>query len=169
MSRGTDPVESLVISVTKLRASNAYNVIADEVELAGTVRALAPALRDFAETQLEATARKIAQAFGGDIAYQYRRSVPATVNDSSATALAVRAAGGTGTATVDEKLKPVMGAEDFAYMLQTRPGALVFIGNGPSAALHNAAYDFDDAAIPYGVAYWVNVVDGRTWDWHGLE
>ncbi|MGX7877111.1 M20 aminoacylase family protein [Mesorhizobium sp. ORM6] len=159
VSRSTDPVESLVISVTKLRASNAYNVIADEVELAGTVRALAPALRDFAETQLETTARKIAQAFGGDIAYRYRRSVPATVNDSAATALAVRAAEGTGAAAVDEKLRPVMGAEDFAYMLQARPGALIFIGNGPSAAVHNATYDFDDAAIPYGVAYWVNVVD----------
>ncbi|MER8627906.1 amidohydrolase [Mesorhizobium sp. M1143] len=159
VSRNTDPVESLVISVTKLRASNAYNVIADEVELAGTVRALAPALSDFAETRLEMTARKIAQAFGGDISYRYRRSVPATVNDTAATALAVRAAGGTGAAAVDTKLRPVMGAEDFAYMLQVRPGALIFIGNGPSAALHNAAYDFDDAAIPYGIAYWVNVVE----------
>ncbi|RUU74067.1 MULTISPECIES: amidohydrolase [unclassified Mesorhizobium] len=158
VSRSTDPVESLVISVTKLRASNAYNVIADEVELAGTVRALAPALRDFAETQLETTARKIAQAFGGDITYRYRRSVPATVNDSAATALAVRAAGGTGAVAVDETLRPVMGAEDFAYMLQARPGALIFIGNGASAPVHNAAYDFDDAAIQYGVAYWVNVV-----------
>ncbi|RWD23169.1 MAG: amidohydrolase [Mesorhizobium sp.] len=159
VSRSTDPVESLVISVTKLRASNAYNVIADEVALAGTVRALAPALRDFAETQLETAARKIAQAFGGDISYRYRRSVPATVNDIAATALAVRAAGGTGAAAVDEKLRPVMGAEDFAYMLQARPGALIFLGNGPSAAVHNAAYDFDDAAIPYGVAFWANVVE----------
>ncbi|MGX9148290.1 amidohydrolase [Mesorhizobium sp. 128a] len=159
VSRNTDPVESLVISVTKLRASNAYNVIADEVELAGTVRALAPALRDFAESQIEMTARKIAQAFGGEISYRYRRSVPAAVNDTAATALAVRAAGGTGAAAVDAKLMPVMGAEDFAYMLQARPGALIFIGNGLSAALHNAAYDFDDAAIPYGIAYWVNLVE----------
>ncbi|WP_192250119.1 M20 aminoacylase family protein [Mesorhizobium caraganae] len=164
VSRSTDPVESLVISVTKLRGSSAYNVIADEVELAGTVRALAPALRDFAETQLEATARKIAQAFGGDISYRYRRSVPAAVNDIAATALAVRAVAGTGAAAVEEKLRPVMGAEDFAYMLQARPGALIFLGNGPSAALHNAAYDFDDAAIPYGLAYWANVVEAA----HGI-
>ncbi|RUX07941.1 amidohydrolase [Mesorhizobium sp. M8A.F.Ca.ET.023.01.1.1] len=159
VSRSTDPIESLVICVTKLRASNAYNVIADEVELAGTVRALAPSLRDFAETQIELVARKIAQAFGGDIAYRYRRSVPAAVNDSAATALAIRAAQGTGAAAVDDRLRPAMVAEDFAYMLQARPGALIFIGNGPSAALHNGAYDFDDHAIPYGVAYWVNVVE----------
>ncbi|PTE06343.1 M20 aminoacylase family protein [Mesorhizobium helmanticense] len=160
VSRRTDPIESLVISVTKLHASNAYNVIADEVELAGTVRALATHLRDFAETHLETTARSIAQAFGGDITYRYRRSVPATINDAQATALAVRAASGaSGAEGVDESLKPVMGAEDFAYMLQARPGALIFLGNGDSAAVHNAAYDFDDAAIPFGIAYWANIVE----------
>jgi hippurate hydrolase len=160
VSRSTDPIESLVISVTKLRASNAYNVIADEVELAGTVRALSPNLRLFAETQLEATARRIAQAFGGNISFQYRRSVPPIINDVEATTLATLAAGWVNRAVeVDEKLRPVMGAEDFAYMLQARPGALIFIGNGPSTALHNAGYDFDDAVIPYGMAYWVNVVD----------
>ncbi|RUW30270.1 amidohydrolase, partial [Mesorhizobium sp. M1A.F.Ca.IN.020.06.1.1] len=85
VSRSTDPVDSLVISVTKLKASNAYNVIADEVELAGTVRALKPALRDFAETQLESMSRSIAKAFGGDVAFRYRRSVPATINETQAT------------------------------------------------------------------------------------
>ncbi|MER9064708.1 amidohydrolase [Mesorhizobium sp. M0698] len=159
VSRCTDPTDSLVVSVTKLSASNAYNVIADQVELSGTVRSLAPHLRDYAEQQIEVIARKIAQAFGGDITYRYRRSVPVTVNDIQATAIAARAAeAASQVESVNCRIRPVMGAEDFAYMLEARPGAMIFLGNGNTAALHNPNYDFNDPAIRYGIAYWVNVV-----------
>lgn len=157
VSRNADPTESLVVSVTKLKGSDAYNVIPDTVEIAGTVRTLEASLRDAAEQLIERVARGIAQAHGGDIEFLYRRSVPVTFNETEATEAALRAARLAGTA-VNDKTKPVMGAEDFAYMLQERPGALVFLGNGDTAAVHNPAYDFNDDAIPYGIGFWVNLV-----------
>ncbi|UCI31895.1 M20 aminoacylase family protein [Mesorhizobium sp. B4-1-4] len=160
VSRNTDPLSSLVISVTKLSASQAYNVIADRVELAGTVRTLAAELRDFAERQIRECAEGIARAFGAEIAFSYRRSVPVTFNHTSGFEVAVEAAERLVSANaVNREAKASMGAEDFAYMLEARPGALINIGNGPSAPLHNAAYDFEDEAIPYGIGYWVNVVE----------
>ncbi len=165
VSRGTDPTESLVVSVTKLSASNAYNVIADQVAAAGTVRSLSPQLRDFAERRIQEVSHSVAVAYGGDIQFHYRRSVPVVFNDASATALAIKAATAVGTA-VKDTIKPVMGSEDFAYMLEARPGALIFLGNGNSAAVHNPAYDFHDEAIPFGIAYWVNLVEAELSRWN---
>ncbi|MGY3079402.1 amidohydrolase [Bradyrhizobium sp. LM6.10] len=160
VSRKINPIDSLVISVTKLNAANAYNIIADQVEMAGTVRTHVPDLRDFAERQIMAAAQGIASAFGADIDFKYRRSVPVTFNHIQETNLAIRAARSlVGSGSVDESIKPRMGAEDFAYMLEARPGALIFIGNGPTAGVHNPAYDFNDEALPYGIGYWVNLVE----------
>lgn len=160
ISRNTNPIDSLVISVTKLSAAKAYNVISDNVGMAGTVRTLAPGLRDFAERQIQASAQGIARAFGADIDFKYCRSVPVTLNHAEPTHLAIKAACDlVGTASVDDKIKPRMGAEDFAYMLEARPGAFIFLGNGPTAGVHNPAYDFNDEAIPYGIGYWVNLVE----------
>lgn len=160
VSRNTNPIESLVISVTKLNAAKAYNIIPDHVELAGTVRTLAPGLRDFAERQIVTCAKGIASGFGADIEFKYRRSVPVTFNHTVETNLAIRAARSlVGSASVDEDIKPHMGAEDFAYMLEARPGALIFIGNGLTAGVHNPTYDFNDEALPYGIGYWVNLVE----------
>lgn len=160
VSRNTNPIDSLVISVTKLNAANAYNIIADHVEMAGTVRTHIPELRDFAERQIMTAAQGIARGFGADIEFKYRRSVPVTFNRSEETNLAIRAARSlVGAASVDENIKPRMGAEDFAYMLEARPGAMIFIGNGPTAGVHNPAYDFNDEALPYGIGYWVNLVE----------
>ncbi|MER9070627.1 M20 family metallopeptidase [Mesorhizobium sp. M0902] len=160
VSRSTDPLESLVISITKLNAGTAYNTIPENAEMAGTVRTFAPGLRDFAERQIEACAEGIARALGAEIEFRHRRLEPAMFNHSEGTSLAIKAARGlVGPAFVDDKVKPGMGAEDFAYMLEARPGAYILLGNGPTASVHHPAYDFNDEALPYGIGYWVNLVE----------
>ncbi|WGD51094.1 M20 family metallopeptidase [Bradyrhizobium sp. CB1650] len=160
VSRQTSPIESLVISVTKLKAAQANNIIPDTVEMGGTVRTLVPALRDFAEKQMPVIARGIAAAYGADIEFAYRRYVPVTLNHAEETELAIKAAGRlVGPAAVNNKHAVGMGAEDFAYMLEARPGAYIFVGNGPTAGVHHPAYDFNDEALPYGIGYWVTLVE----------
>ncbi|MCF6117440.1 MAG: amidohydrolase [Mesorhizobium sp.] len=160
VSRNTDPTESLVVSATKLNAGQAYNIVPEYVDIAGTVRTLSSSLRDFAQRQVEACARGIAGAFGADIEFSYRRLEPLTINNTDATNLAIDVARGVvGVPSVDDKIKPSMGSEDFAYMLEARPGAYIWLGNGPTADLHNPAYDFNDAALPYGIGYWVNLAE----------
>ncbi|MCA1510535.1 M20 aminoacylase family protein [Bradyrhizobium sp. NBAIM01] len=160
VSRYTNPIEALVISVTKLSAARAYNVIPDQVEMAGSVRTLAPDLRDFAERQILSSARGIARGFGADVEFRYCRSGPVTINHSEETDLAIKAARNlVGPTSVDDKILPRMGSEDFAYMLEARPGAIIFLGNGSTASLHHPAYDFNDDILPYGIGYWVNLVE----------
>ncbi|MCK1518793.1 M20 aminoacylase family protein [Bradyrhizobium sp. 17] len=160
VSRNTDPTEALVISVTKLKAAQAYNIIPDQVEMAGTVRTLMPGLRDFAERQIRMAAEGIARSAGANVEFKYIRSVPVTFNHTQETSLAIKAARDlVGSSAVDGKIKAQMGAEDFAYMLEARPGAMIYIGNGSTAGLHHPAYDFNDDALPYGIGYWVNLVE----------
>jgi amidohydrolase len=160
VSRNTDPIQSLVISVTKVHAGEAYNVTPPQVEMGGTVRTLSPSLRDFAERQMQTSAQAIARGFGGDVEFKYRRQDPVTFNYTEGTNLAVKAARNlVGPASVDDKIRPLMISEDFAYMLEARPGAFIFIGNGKSAALHHPAYEFDDEALPYGIGYWVSLAE----------
>ncbi|TIM41535.1 MAG: amidohydrolase [Mesorhizobium sp.] len=160
VSRNTDPTESLVITVTKLNAGTAYNIIPEHSALAGTVRTLLPSLRDLAERQIEACAQGIAWSFGAEVEFKYRRLEPIMLNHTEGTSLAVKAARSlVGFAAVDDKIKPSMGSEDFAYMLEARPGAYIYLGNGATAPVHHPAYDFNDEALPYGIAYWVNLVE----------
>ncbi|WFU14561.1 M20 aminoacylase family protein [Bradyrhizobium sp. CB3481] len=160
VSRNTNPLEALVISVTKFNAAQAYNIIPDQVELAGTVRTLVPDLRDFAERHILAAAQGIARGFGADIEFKYRRHDPVTFNHTGGTNLAIEAASNlVGPACVDDKITPRMGSEDFAYMLESRPGAFIFLGNGATAGLHHPTYDFNDEALPYGIGYWVSLVE----------
>ncbi|AJD43866.1 amidohydrolase [Rhizobium sp. SEMIA 4085] len=160
VSRRTDPLKSLVVSITKLNAAQAYNVIPDRVEISGTVRTLEPTLRDFAELEIPAVARGIAQGFGADIEFKYMRSVPATVNHPEETKTAMSAARKlVGDSCVNDSPRVSMGGEDFSYMLEARPGAYILVGNGPTAACHNPAFDFDDDALPYGIGYWVKLVE----------
>ncbi|WP_316398941.1 M20 aminoacylase family protein [Bradyrhizobium sp. 33ap4] len=160
VSRNTNPIEALVISITMLKAAEASNIIPDRVEMVGTVRTLVRGLRDFAERQILASAQGIARGFGGDAELKYRRHDPVTFNHTEGTSLAIRAARKlVGPASVNDKVTPRMGSEDFAYMLEARPGAFIFLGNGPSAGLHNPAYDFNDEALSYGMGYWVNLVE----------
>ncbi|MER8989861.1 M20 aminoacylase family protein [Mesorhizobium sp. M0843] len=160
VSRQTNPIDALVISVTKINAGSAYNVIPEQVHLAGTVRTFSPALRAFAEQKIRASAQSIACGFGGDAELDYRRDTPVTFNHTAETDLAIKAAQSlVGAASVDANMPPRSSSEDFAYMLEARPGAIMYLGNGPTAALHNPAYDFDDDALPYGIGYWVKLVD----------
>ncbi|RWP29694.1 M20 aminoacylase family protein [Mesorhizobium sp.] len=160
VSRKTDPLESLVISVTKLNGAQAYNQIPDQVELSGTVRTLASHLRDFAEREMLAVAQGIARAFGADVEFRYLRSCPVTFNHPDATELAITAARSlVGHDAVDDNMRVTVGAEDFAYMSEARPGAYIFVGNGPTVPTHHPAYDFNDDALPYGIGYWVKLVE----------
>lgn len=160
VSRGTNPLESLVISVTKFHAGDAHNVIPDRVELAGTVRTLLPAQREFAERRMRECVQAIGLSFGATAELHYRNNYPVTLNHDDETDFAAGVARGVaGDHAVNEKVAPMMAGEDFSYMLEARPGAFIFMGNGAGAALHNAAYDFNDDAIPYGISYWVKIAE----------
>jgi hippurate hydrolase len=160
VSRYTDATEPLVISVTRFNGSDAYHIIPDKVVLGGTVRSVSPALRDFAEKQIKACAESIASAYGAEIEFKHRRLEPLTLNHTEGTKLATQAARGlVGDGGLNDQIRPLMVSEDFSYMLQARPGAFIFLGNGATAGLHNPAYDFDDKALPYGIGYWVNLVE----------
>ncbi len=160
VSRNTDPLAALVISVTKFNAGSAYNVIPSIAHIAGTVRTLQPAMRDTAERRIREMAAGIALMFGVEIDVQYHRYYPVTVNHTLETELAMRVARNVaGDAKVNAKAQPTMGAEDFSFMLQARPGSFIFMGNGESAGLHHPEYDFNDEAIGHGVSYWVQLVE----------
>ncbi len=162
VARGTDPLDSLVVTITQFHAGDAINVIPPTATLIGTTRALRQATRDMAEKRICETAQGIALALGGRAEVDYRlvSPYPVTVNHEHETALALSVASRVaGEAQVDSNTPPVMGGEDFAFMLEQRPGAMVWIGNGDTAFLHHPAYDFNDDAIPYGVSYWVSLAE----------
>ena len=162
-SRQTDPLESAVISVTRIHGGDTCNVIPDEVELSGTVRAFSAAVQDQLETGMRQMAEGIASAHGVRAEFDYDRRYCATVNDRQQSALMLRAMTATvGLEQVNADLPPTMGSEDFGWMLAACPGAYGVIGNGTAgphgAGLHSPGYDFNDAIIPTGVAFWVNLV-----------
>ena len=162
VSRVADPVASLVVSVTKFNAGFAHNVIPEQAQLAGTVRTLDPDLREQAEASIRQICGGLAAAHGAEISVAYHRNYPVTVNHADETGHAVSVAREiAGEAAVDPSLDPMMGGEDFSYMLLSRPGAFIFIGNGDTAGLHHPAYDFNDDAIPHGVSYWVKLAESR--------
>jgi amidohydrolase len=159
-ARETDPLKSVVVTVTKIHGGDAYNVIPDGVKLSGTVRTLLPELRDMAETRIKEIATGIAMAMGAQAQVSYLRGYPVTINHAAETAFALDVMRKVaGEQAVSDEFPPAMGAEDFSYMLEARPGSFVFIGNGDTANLHNSAYDFNDEAIPYGISYWVTLAE----------
>ena len=160
VSRNADPLESLVISVTQFHAGHAQNVIPQAAELGGTVRTLQKEMRDFAETRMKEVAAGVALACGAEIKVNYHRNYPVTFNHARETDFAIEIASSiAGAANVDPATPPVMGGEDFSYMLEARPGAFIFIGNGDTAYLHHPEYDFNDDVIPHGVSYWVSLAE----------
>jgi amidohydrolase len=159
-SRTTDPVESVVVTVTKFHGGDAYNVIPETVELAGTVRTLKEEIAVHTEARMNAICEGIATATESSINLRYRRNYPVTFNHATETELAGDIASAiAGEDNVNRAMAPVMGGEDFSYMLNARPGAFIFIGNGDTANLHHPAYDFNDEAIPHGVSYWVKLAE----------
>jgi hippurate hydrolase len=162
VARSVDPLESAVVSVTRQGAGDASNVIADTAMLGGTVRTLSPEVRVLVERRIRTLAAGIAQAFEMIATVDWQLISPVVVNDAAATGHAAAAARTVaGSQYVVTDTRPIMVGEDFAYMLVERPGALIFTGNGPSADLHSAAYDFDDRAIPRGIAWWVQLARDR--------
>lgn len=162
VSRNADPLESLVITVTQFHAGDAINVIPPSARLVGTTRSLKQTTRDLAEKRIRETVQGVATALGGsaEINYALVRSYPVTVNHPRETALALGVAEAVaGVRNVDPDVAPVMGGEDFAFMLNARPGAFIFMGNGDTPFCHHPAYNFSDEAIPYGVSYWVSLVE----------
>ncbi|MBB5223204.1 hippurate hydrolase [Amaricoccus macauensis] len=160
-SRNTDPLKPAVVSVTSLRtSSNASNVIPEEVELIGTARALDGETQDLIERRMGEVVAGIAAAHGASARFTYDRDYPVTANHPDETAFAASVAREVvGAARVDAEAPPMMGAEDFSFMLNERPGAIVFVGNGDTAALHHSKYDFNDEVIPVGCSYWVRLVE----------
>jgi hippurate hydrolase len=161
-SRRTDPFDSTVVTVTKMQGGTAYNVIPDTAKLSGTIRTLKPESRESSQAQLKQIAEGIAAAHGAEATVSVHAGYPVTVNhpDQTDAALGV-AADVAGVQAVNGATDPTMGGEDFSYMLNARPGNFIFIGNGDTAGLHNAAYDFNDEIIPFGVSYWVRLAETR--------
>lgn len=161
-SRNANPVRSVVVSVTRFHAGTTHNIIPEEASLSGTVRSLDEEVRSLAERRIGEIARGIAAANGAEADYVYDRACPVTVNHPRETEHAARAAIDiVGADKVDTDVDPSMAGEDFSFMLQSRPGAYIMIGNGDSAGLHNPAYDFNDEIIATGISYWVKLAEQR--------
>ena len=161
-SRNVDPLQSAVVSVTTLKAGDASNVIPDEVRFGGTIRTLTPEIREFTQKRLREISQGVATAMGGEAHVSVYAGYPVTKNHGEQTGVALAAAGDVaGLPNIDPDVNPMMGGEDFSYMLNARPGNFIFIGNGATAALHNADYDFNDEIIPHGVSYWVRLAEQR--------
>lgn len=159
-SRNLDPVSALVVSVTKFQAGHAHNVIPDTAVFSGTIRSLEDSVGAMARERIGAICQGIAQAAGATVNIDIDVNYPVTRNHEAETALALSVATGiAGPAAVNGNLPPMMGGEDFSYMLQQRPGAFIFVGNGDTAGLHNPAYDFNDEIIPSGISYWVALAE----------
>ena len=163
VSRITDPLESVVVSVTWVEAGAAYNVIPDEAVLRGTVRTLSQAVRAEMEPRMRSLAEGIAGAAGAAIDMRYDHGYPPTINSPAEAELSARiAAAVVGEDNVDRDFAPLMGSEDFSFMLQEKPGAYLFVGNGPGEGgcmLHNPHYDFNDEVLNIGASYWVQLVE----------
>ncbi len=163
VSRSISPIDSGVVSITQIQAGSAHNIIPAEVTLRGTVRALSPKIRDHLEAGLRRIVETIPRAFGASASIDYRIGYPPTVNHESPSEIAANVARTlVGDGRVHGHLGPSMGAEDFAFMLEQRPGAYAWIGQGggPSGCLlHNPRYDFNDEILPVGASYWATLVE----------
>ncbi len=160
VSRNIDPLKSAVVSVTVLEAGDADNVIPRTARLKGTVRTLDSEVQDFIEDKLNSFVPQFAATFGAKARVNYLRGYPVTVNTPRETEFAATiAAEIAGVDKVDTDVAPSMGGEDFSFMLEQRPGAYIFLGNGDSSELHTDNYDFNDDAIPLGTSYWVRLAE----------
>ena len=162
VARNVDPFQSAVVSICVFQAGTADNVIPHTAQLRGTARSLTAEVRDLLEKRLHEVVEGTAALHGATARLTYQRDYPVTRNDPDAARFAAQIAGEiAGTDKVDTDTLPSMGGEDFSFMLEARPGAFIFVGNGDSAGLHHPAYDFNDAIIPLGTSYWVRLVETK--------
>ncbi|MDB5907320.1 MAG: amidohydrolase [Massilia sp.] len=171
ISREKNPLDTAVLSITQIHAGSATNVIPDEAVLIGTVRTFTTEVLDLIQSRMEEIATHTAAGFQASVEFGFKRNYPPLVNHPAQTAFAIEAMKAVaGADRVDANVDPTMGAEDFAFMLQEKPGCYVFIGNGEGAhragghglgpcQLHNTSYDFNDALLPIGASYWVRLAE----------
>jgi hippurate hydrolase len=174
VARNVDPAAQAVVSITRFHGGEVDNVIPEEVTLRGTIRSFAPEVRELLERRIGEIALSVAEAHQVSAAVTYTRGYPPTVNSEAEVELAAAAAAEVvGEHRVDRAVAPSMGAEDFAYMLERKPGAYIFMGVGQDDAtifmgvgqddatpmLHSPHYDFNDEALPYGASYWARLVE----------
>ena len=171
VTRNKSPIDAGVLSITQIHAGSATNVIPDDATLIGTVRTFTAEVLDLMEARMRDIAVHTAAAFGAEVEFTFNRNYPPLINHASETAFATRVMRDiVGDASVEAAVEPTMGAEDFAFMLQEKPGCYVFIGNGEGehrsfghglgpCNLHNPSYDFNDALLPIGATYWVRLAE----------
>jgi hippurate hydrolase len=171
ITRNRSPIDAAVLSITQIHAGSATNVIPDEATLTGTVRTFDIAVLNMIEQRMHEIARHTATAFDAQVDFRFKRNYPPLINHASETTFAVEVMQSlVGTQNVIAHAEPTMGAEDFAYMLQQKPGCYVFLGNGEGGHrtnghglgpcnLHNASYDFNDDLLPIGASYWVRLAE----------
>ena len=171
ITREKSPLDTAVLSITQIHAGSATNVIPDEAALAGTVRTFTTPVLDLIESRMRAVAEHTAAGFGAQVEFEFKRNYPPLLNHPKETAFAVEVMKAVvGADKVDANVEPTMGAEDFAFFLQEKPGCYVFIGNGDGehrdgghglgpCVLHNGSYDFNDNLLPIGVSYWVRLAE----------
>lgn len=161
VSRNVNPLQGAVLSVCVVQTdSTAHNVIPQVVRLKGTARSLDASVRDQLEAGVSRVVQGVAAAYGATAEVDFRRGYPVTVNDPDATQHAADVARQV-AGDVDLNVAPMMAGEDFSYMLEQRPGAYIFVGNGDSAMMHHPAYNFDDDAIPFGSSWYAGMVEAR--------
>ena len=171
ISRQKSPLDTAVLSLTQIHAGSASNVIPDEAEMVGTVRTFTTPVLDMIEQRMEEIATHTAAAYGAQVDFRFRRNYPPLVNHAKETQFAVEVMKAVvGADKVDDQVEPTMGAEDFAYFLQEKPGCYIFIGNGEGdhrsgghglgpCVLHNGSYDFNDNLLPIGASFWVKLAE----------
>ena len=160
-SRNIDPLQAVVVSVCTMEGDSlAHNVIPQRVKMRGTTRSMQESVRDLAQLRVTQIVEGTAQALGAVAIIAYRRGYPVTVNAAENAGFAAGVARDI-AGDVDTDVAPMMAAEDFSYMLNARPGAYIFVGNGGSALLHQAAYNFDDAVIPFGSSWYAGMIEAR--------
>ena len=162
-SRNVHPLEGAVVSVTQIHGGDTWNVIPETVILRGTTRSFNPMVRDQIEPAIRRIADGACSSCGAQMKLRYERRYPPTVNHVQETEIAASAAASlVGGNNVKRDLLPSMGAEDFAYFLEQKPGAYIWIGNGSAEngrMLHSPHYDFNDAILPLGASYWVRLAE----------
>ena len=171
ISRNKSPLDTAVLSITQIHAGSATNVIPDDARLIGTVRTFTMPVLDMIESRMRALAEGIAAGFGAEVDFTFRRNYPPLVNHAKETRFAVDVMKAlVGEERVNDKVEPTMGAEDFAFFLQQKPGCYIFIGNGDGdhrdgghglgpCVLHNGSYDFNDQLLPIGASFWVRLAE----------
>ncbi|NVE00813.1 M20 aminoacylase family protein [Massilia sp. BJB1822] len=171
VSRSKSPLDTAVLSITQIHAGSATNVIPDEARMVGTVRTFTTPVLDMIEQRMRLLAGNIAAGFDAEVDFVFKRNYPPLVNHAKETAFAVEVMQAVvGPDKVDADVEPTMGAEDFAFFLQKKPGCYIFIGNGDGehrdgghglgpCVLHNGSYDFNDNLLPIGASFWVHLAE----------